>query len=251
MEVKTGAETAYSVRRHSHEELCIGFVEKGSSTVVCASMALCLKVNDAVLIPPQAVHLCRPSEPDKFRFTMAFVDPKWIRQSLGLDVLGIRGKKARLNDKDRETKTRFFEHFETPGTRLQMESLAVLFLARLLFEVFNLDPAAKKKAQDSPGTAQKARNFLDRYFTEDVRLRDLEKTCGRNKYAIIREFRKAFALTPHAYVLDRRINLARTLLAQNNSVAHTAAECGFFDQSHFIKTFKTFTGINPAEYKNR
>ncbi|WP_022667801.1 helix-turn-helix transcriptional regulator [Desulfospira joergensenii] len=133
---------------------------------------------------------------------------------------------------------------------LEQETRALLFVGKILLDIFGLDPEAKAGDQDLPGNLQKIKSFLDRRFTGDIRLEDLEKICRRNKFSIIRDFSRAYDLTPHAYVLDKRINLARTLLLKDRSVADTAAECGFFDQSHFIKTFKKFTGINPAQYKN-
>ncbi|WP_084681221.1 AraC family ligand binding domain-containing protein [Desulfospira joergensenii] len=93
MEIKTGAETAYSVKKHSHEELSLGFVEKGSSTILCRSLELKLQIDDVVLIPPRTVHLCQPSDPDLFRFTMVFLDPHWLQKSFGLTVHGIRGRR--------------------------------------------------------------------------------------------------------------------------------------------------------------
>jgi mannose-6-phosphate isomerase-like protein (cupin superfamily) len=76
MEIKSGADEAYSVRKHSHTELSFGFVEHGSSKILCQPLEFDLKVNDAILIPPEIIHLCQPRDANKFRFKMLFADPE-------------------------------------------------------------------------------------------------------------------------------------------------------------------------------
>ncbi|MBU3953186.1 MAG: helix-turn-helix transcriptional regulator [Proteobacteria bacterium] len=56
-------------------------------------------------------------------------------------------------------------------------------------------------------------------------------------------------MSPHAYLINQRINHAKQLLLEGRTVADSAAACGFFDQSHFVKTFRQYMGIAPINYK--
>lgn len=68
-------------------------------------------------------------------------------------------------------------------------------------------------------------------------------------YHFIRLFSKSTGATPYSFLLIRRIRAAQMLLLTGASCAQAAAECGFFDQSHFDKTFRRIVGIAPCEYK--
>ena len=53
-------------------------------------------------------------------------------------------------------------------------------------------------------------------------------------------------LTPHAYQLQRRVALARRLIAQGLPLAEVAAACGFADQSHMTRQFVRKYGVSPG-----
>ena len=248
MEIKSGAEKAYSVRKHSHTELSFGFVEQGSSKILCHPLEFDLGVNDAILIPPEIIHLCQPRNAKKFQFKMLFADPEWIQNTFDLDTCAIKPQKASLNPKEIKLKTQFFSDFTSDQDPLQRESHAILFFARLLFDIFHLTPVKEESIQQAENILL-LKHYIDQHFTEEIQLGDLETICHQSKFSILRNFNKAYCLTPHAYILNKRINLAKSLLLKNHTVADTAAICGFFDQSHLVKTFKIYVGINPIDYK--
>lgn len=249
MEVKAGEDSSYSIRQHSHTTLSLGFVEKGSSRIHCSALAFDLVIHQAILIPPDVIHLCRPKDPEMFKFKMLFVDPDWLEKTFGLKAIALKARTASLTPEDQALKSEFFTCFEPGVDRFSDESLAIGFVSRMLFTTFGIK-TAKENAPPGENNIFQAKIFMDDHFTENIQLEDLEKICGLNKFSILRQFKKNWQLTPHAYLLNKRINLAATLLLENKSIADTAAACGFFDQSHFVKTFKSYTGVNPGEYKH-
>ena len=70
-----------------------------------------------------------------------------------------------------------------------------------------------------------------------------------NPYTLLRQFRSATGITPHAYRLNCRIELARKLLQKGIDLSQVALECGFFDQSHLHRHFKALTTMTPKEYQ--
>jgi AraC-like DNA-binding protein len=68
-------------------------------------------------------------------------------------------------------------------------------------------------------------------------------------HALVRGFRAATGLTPHAYQLDMRINAARGLLRAGSAPAEVAQELGFYDQSHFQNAFKQRVATTPGHYR--
>ena len=64
-----------------------------------------------------------------------------------------------------------------------------------------------------------------------------------------RLFREAYGVTPHRYLMDLRIKVARQMLAGSYaSVSEVAEQCGFSGVYHFCRAFRTATGMTPTEY---
>ena len=58
-----------------------------------------------------------------------------------------------------------------------------------------------------------------------------------------------FGLTPHAYQLNQKINIARKRLKSGEAIIQVAHDLGFTDQSHFHHVFKSHTGITPKQFQ--
>ena len=55
-----------------------------------------------------------------------------------------------------------------------------------------------------------------------------------------------------SYIARCRIDYAKYLLTKTSrSIASVASDCGFFDQSHFTKTFAALEGLPPLRYRTR
>lgn len=65
-----------------------------------------------------------------------------------------------------------------------------------------------------------------------------------------RVFKKHFGVTIGQYQMDRKVKSAtKKLFIERNPIAQIASGCGFFDESHFIKTFKAYHGITPHQFR--
>jgi AraC-like DNA-binding protein len=68
---------------------------------------------------------------------------------------------------------------------------------------------------------------------------------------LIRAFARDTGLTPHAYIPQRRLALARRLIRQGRELAQVAAAAGFADQSHLTRRFVRQFGVTPRGYARR
>lgn len=82
-----------------------------------------------------------------------------------------------------------------------------------------------------------------------VRLDELAALEGVSRFQLLRGFVRAWGITPHAYLLQRRVQLARRLLARGLPPAEVAAAAGFADQSHLTRAFRRQFGLTPGRYR--
>jgi len=85
-------------------------------------------------------------------------------------------------------------------------------------------------------------------LAEPLSLGDLSDALGVTQYQLIRMFKRATGLTPHAYVTQLRLDAARRGLAEGMAIGETAAAAGFYDQSALTRTFKRCYGVTPLQF---
>jgi AraC-like DNA-binding protein len=92
--------------------------------------------------------------------------------------------------------------------------------------------------------------FIEEHLAEDLSLRTLAATTHFSPYHFARLFRKALGISPHQYVLRRRVERAKLLLAETDwSVSAIAFEVGFAGGSHLGLHFKRVTGMSPSQFR--
>lgn len=97
-----------------------------------------------------------------------------------------------------------------------------------------------------------ARQYILRNIQRDITLDMLSNYLGFSKSYVIRIFKETYGQTPYAYILNLKINMAKELISKekNPNIGDIAYAAGFYDQSHFTKSFKKIYGVNPIFYKN-
>jgi AraC-like DNA-binding protein len=83
-----------------------------------------------------------------------------------------------------------------------------------------------------------------------VSLAELARIAGLPRFQILRAFARETGLTPHAYQVQRRIDLVRRLITRRVPLAEAALTAGFADQSHMTRAFVRRYGLTPAAYRS-
>jgi len=95
------------------------------------------------------------------------------------------------------------------------------------------------------------REYLSHHFAGRVSAREVAGAAGLSVSRALHLFRKETGVTLSAYIARQRIDYAIYLMKNpDSSMADIASECGFFDQSHFTKTFRALEGVPPLRYRN-
>jgi AraC-like DNA-binding protein len=99
-----------------------------------------------------------------------------------------------------------------------------------------------------PPELARAKARIDDDPAATITLAELACEAGVSRFQVVRGFVKFTGLTPHAYIVQRRLDAARAMIAAGATLANAAAACGFADQSHFNRTFIGRYGMTPGTY---
>ena len=107
-------------------------------------------------------------------------------------------------------------------------------------------------APDWHGILKPVTEFISQHYAENITIDKLAGMVATSQTNFRRQFTRTFGISPGRYITTIRLNAARRLLETTDKlVSEIAVETGFWDQSHFTKTFKQFRGITPREYRRR
>jgi AraC-like DNA-binding protein len=121
-------------------------------------------------------------------------------------------------------------------------------LRSLIYVLRKYGTARCPSSGPSPCVA-KARQLLDSAPDTPVYLAELAALSGVSRFQLLRGFAREVGITPHAYLVQRRVCLARQFLVNGHTPAQAAAQAGFADQSHMTRAFVRYLGITPGRYR--
>src|SRR5438128_1788857 len=108
-----------------------------------------------------------------------------------------------------------------------------------------------RSAESAPAlSARRVQVFVEANIDRSVHIADLAARAGLSVHHFGHAFRTSTGVTPRAFIEQRRIARARTLIGDTNQpLADIAAATGFATQSHLTTAFRRATGFTPAAYR--
>ncbi len=83
-----------------------------------------------------------------------------------------------------------------------------------------------------------------------VSMADLERAHGIDRWTLSRQFRRAHGVSPHRYMVLRRLDIARREIEGGAGLADAALAAGFADQSHMTRQFRGTYGVTPGVWRS-
>lgn len=128
---------------------------------------------------------------------------------------------------------------EETSLQLRIEHLNTFFLRKLA----SFEQKLKKVALIKTVMAELNQNDFKDTIT------NVATRYGISSRYLQKIFVQHTGLTPGLYNrINRFQNSLQLIASKNQSLTSIAYECGYFDQSHFIREFKSFTGKNPSAF---
>lgn len=97
----------------------------------------------------------------------------------------------------------------------------------------------------------KVNEYIGQHYNERLTAAELSKRFYVSEQKLSADFKAVMNETLHQYIVGVRISKSAGLIAQGMAPLEAAIECGFIDESHFAKTFKSRLGITPRQFKRQ
>ncbi|MPM80175.1 HTH-type transcriptional activator Btr [bioreactor metagenome] len=248
-ELKSCNTSELSYKKHAHEEYSIGIVDQGKSYFWYDGKVDEVHSKTMVFLPPDLIHSCNPVNRSQWEYKMLYVCKEWVqgfmesRKSYKLNNPIVKNVS---NCGTIKTVSGILENLKAKSNPLEKEAS--------ILAVFELALSGEKKVclvnfKSEQPKLKIIKEYLQNYFNQKVTLDQLEQVSGINKFHIIRLFKEQFRIPPHAFQTMLRINYAKKELGKHRQMTEIALDAGFYDQSHFIKVFKSYTGVTPDRYQ--
>jgi AraC family transcriptional regulator len=133
---------------------------------------------------------------------------------------------------------------------INFEELALELAGRVLTTLEGASISMKGPAIRDERRVATAVRFIERHFRQPVSLEELSALVGISPYHFLRTFKQIIGITPHQFVLRRRLReAALRLRTTTEPVLDIALDAGFGDLSNFNHTFRTVFGTTPTKYR--
>jgi AraC-like DNA-binding protein len=243
--------TARTFPRHTHDQYGIGVVDAGGHASWSGRGQVEAGPRQLICVNAGEVHDGRALGDRTRSWRMLYFDPAVVH-GLRADIFEGASDSFEFTAPvfvDEPLRQRFVAAFaftaaSDPSARMACETALLALVARLDAHSTSVHGCARGPTP----CVRRARDRIDADPAAPWTLVELAGEVGVSRYQLIRGFARELGLTPHAYVLQQRIALARRLIRRGCELAEVAAAAGFCDQSHLTRCFVRQFGVTPRRY---
>ena len=248
--IEDGRKVCYAL--HSHEIFSIGTITDGTSIYINGRRQLQVSAGDVVIINPQQAHACNPIGDQRWSYIMFYIDTAWLGE-LQREIAGGDGGFIPYHEVlSRDPLlfgglNRLYALLVDPQCRhLEKQIALVEYFTDLQIRLGEAQPPAVT----AHPRLEAAAAFISKHCTQPLTLEAICQAAALSPSYLIRAFKQRYGMTPHAYLVNRRIQFGHRLLKRGYPIAAAASESGFADQAHFQRTFKQLLAATPGQYQN-
>lgn len=238
--------------RHTHEEYALGVITDGALGFDYRGKRQLAGRGEINLVVPGEAHTGHPALGETWSYRMFYVQPALLQQ-LAREVSRAQGSLPFFSSgvvRDPLLAHAIAElHLDMDadrGSALEIESRVIKLLSDWIVRHAELRAVQSVVRAD----VSRVREFLEECWEDQPKLEQLAALVNLTPFQLLRAFKRQFGLPPHAYLIQRQVREAKSLLDAGWRVIDAAAAAGFADQSHMHRHFKRIWGVTPGEYCN-
>lgn len=237
---------------HVHEGFVFAVIEQGAHRFQHRGSEHLAPTGSMILINPDELHSCSRAHEQGWQYRAFYPDNAQVGSVLAELELGQQGMPSFASSvlHDPQLHRLFAElHrlLDSAATALQQQTAwreAIL----LLFQRHGHLSAGRAPGHE-PLAVARAKEMLASQLCQPPSLEQLAAAVNLSPFHFARVFRRATGLPPHAWLKQRRLEQARSLLKSGCAPLNVALQLGYADQSHLTRQFKQAYGVGPGEYR--
>lgn len=244
----------FTYDKHAHEEYAFGVTLSGRQDFFSSGAFHRSTPGNVIQLNPDEVHDGHSGVEEPLSYVMLYIHPRQIEpllaEAAGISSMGdLRMRETLMQDP--VLRNHILELVRLiaggVGSRIEQEHLLYQMASRVVQRVGRYQPDERVRRADRLLVQAKA--FIHENVDADLSLDDLSEAANLSKYHFVRLFRRQYGITPHQYLINCRINAARSALETGVSLADVVYRYGFSDLSHFNRRFKRIYGMTPKQYQ--
>lgn len=235
---------------HTHNHMELFFIVGGKGQFLINDQLYPVDVNNLVIINPNILH----------------TEVSLNAQPLEYIVLGFEGI-ALANEDSSNGQFNILDHYESveisgclrnilremeqknPGYEDVCQAYMEILIIRLMRTTALAVPTEPQTFSSNRQCAA-VRRYIDLHFKEALTLEQLAEEGHMNKYYLSHAFKREYGVSPINYMISRRIEESKYLLAETDlSMSQIAQLLGFSSLSYFSQVFRRTLGSSPMEYR--
>ncbi|MBS5940023.1 AraC family transcriptional regulator [Clostridium sartagoforme] len=257
---KSKYENDWHSTAHFHPFTEIFFITNGQGTFLLDDKVVKVNKWDLIIINPNCLHTEKSSLSDvPLEYTVLGVDNLLLNFPESYSLIDndrqikqyiikncFRDKEIILDYFDRlllEVENKAFNY------ELVCKSILILFITHIIRNTTSslfIEESQEKINLE----CMKIKNYIDAHYSQNITLDFLSDLSYMNKFHLVHTFTKEIGVSPINYVITRRIQEAKNLLATTNySIRDIASIVGFSNSSYFSQMFRKVSGMSPKSYR--
>ena len=243
--------TTFRYERHAHEEFALGVIEHGAQRFRHKGAAHRAPAASMITVNPDEIHDGRADTGDGYRYRMVYVSPDRLENAFR-ELFPQKGGLPAFPSPVTHDAALARRFRRALAAAEQRPNILDELLLPVLYDLFSRHAAPKLpglRSRDIPRAVRAVERHLRERLTDNPTLDELAAQAGLSKFHFLRVFKAATGFPPHAYLVRRRLALAKTLLERGAPIAEAALQAGFADQSHLTRRFKAAYGVTPGAFQ--
>lgn len=240
----------WSSTLHSHYCSELFYVISGKGSFIVDDKQFTVVENDLVIVNPYIDHTETSLDSNPLEYIVLGID------ELTFSLIDNPNTTYTVQNYSKNSNNLYF-YLNTMLKEMQEKQADHEIICQNLLEVFLFSISrsqdllitrnSNKKMSKECGVVKR---YIDSYYSENITLENLATLTNMNKYYLVHAFKKYTGLSPINYLLEKRIQEAKSLLeSADYSISEVASLIGFSSQSYFSQTFKKKLGKTPNEYR--
>ena len=240
----THKDITYHELRLNSPVTCIEYIISGSGTIISNNHSFIVNKGDTYMLVEGSNlnYYSNPEDP----FEKIWINVKGVLAKQIIEIYKLQGTALFHNTNTHEIIQAIHDVCKTEtNPQIIQDKVSTMFLSLIQYLYRN-----QRKITSNSDTIDMFRYYIDCHITENIKLATVAEMAHMSVDHAIRIFKKKYGMTPHQYIIDSKMKIAKSMLkATNNSIADIAISLDFSDPHNFSSQFQKYVGMRPTVYR--